>query len=143
MPLICDCRNFLEREWEVHVHHVYREANGCADVLAKRGTCQQTKMTMYSDCPTFAYVIYARDGSGLGEFQLCAPGPDVGVVWTWFVLNKTPVFHQKKKWRFFFLNIWLDHIKHLSDLSKVTKYESKGPRTQFLWHNPEVINCKL
>ena len=64
----------------MHVHHVYREANDCADVLAKWGTRQQTKMTMYSDCPTFTYVIYARDGSGLGEFQLCAPGPDVSVV---------------------------------------------------------------
>ena len=33
--LICDCRNLLHQEWEVHVHHVYREANGCADLLAK------------------------------------------------------------------------------------------------------------
>ena len=80
LPLICDCRNLLDRGWEVHVHHVYREANGCADALAKRGTRQHTRMTVYSDCPTFAHVIYVRDGYGLGDFRLCAPGPDVGVV---------------------------------------------------------------
>ena len=40
LPLICDCRNLLDRGWEVHVHHVYHEANGCADALAKRGTHQ-------------------------------------------------------------------------------------------------------
>ena len=41
MPLICDCRNLLTLEWEVHVQHVYREANGCADDLAKQGTHQR------------------------------------------------------------------------------------------------------
>ena len=35
LPLICDCRNLLHQEWEVHVHHMYREANGRADILAK------------------------------------------------------------------------------------------------------------
>ena len=77
LPLICDRKNLLDREWEVHVHHVYHEANGCADALAKRGTRQQTRTTVYSDCPTFVHVLYVRDGSGLGESRLCAPGPDV------------------------------------------------------------------
>ena len=80
LPLICDCRNLLDQGWEVHVHHVYREANGCADALVKRGTRQQTRMVVYSDCPTFAHVIYVRDGSDLGDFRLCALGLDVGVV---------------------------------------------------------------
>ena len=47
MSLICDCRNLLDQEWEVHVQHVYREANGCADDLAKRGTRQQNLVSMY------------------------------------------------------------------------------------------------
>ena len=80
LPLICDCRNLLDEEWEVHVQHVYREANGCADDLAKRGTCQWNLMTMYSDCPNFFNVSYVRDLTGLGEPQLCATGIDVGVV---------------------------------------------------------------
>ena len=80
LSLICDCKNLLEQEWEVHVHHVYREANGCADTLAKRGTRQRTRTIVYSECPTFVHVLYVRDVSGLGEPRLYAPGPDVGVV---------------------------------------------------------------
>ena len=80
LPLICDCRNLLDQEWEVQVQHVYREANGCADALAKRGTCQRNLMTVYSECPTFVNVSYVRDLTGLGESRLCAPGTVVGVV---------------------------------------------------------------
>ena len=35
IPLLCDCRNLMER-------HIFREANGYADALAKRGNQQQT-----------------------------------------------------------------------------------------------------
>ena len=80
LPLICDCRNLLDQEWEVHMQHVYREANGCGDDLAKRGTCQRNLMTMYSECPTSVNVSYVRDLSGLGEPRLCVPGTGVDVV---------------------------------------------------------------
>ena len=69
LPLICDCKNLLDQEWEVHVHHVYHEANSCANALAERGTRQQTRTTVYNDCPIFVH---------------------------WFALNKTPAFHKKK-----------------------------------------------
>ena len=62
------------------MQHVYREANGCADDLAKRGTHQRNLMTMCSDRPTFFKVSYIRDLTGLGEPRLCALGIDVGVV---------------------------------------------------------------
>ena len=74
MPLICDCRNLLILEWEVHMRHVYREANGCADALAKRGTCQRTVETIYEHYPTFVDVSYIRDLAALGETRLCTPG---------------------------------------------------------------------
>ena len=35
LPLICDCKNLLDWEWKVLVHHMYREANSCANALAK------------------------------------------------------------------------------------------------------------
>ena len=47
------------------MHHVYREANGCADALAKRGTRQQNLMAVYSECPDFVDVSYVRDLTGL------------------------------------------------------------------------------
>jgi len=80
LPLICDCRNLLDQEWEVHVQHVYHEANGCADALAKWGTHHQNLMTVYGECPTFVNVSYVRDLTGLGESRLCAPDTVVGVV---------------------------------------------------------------
>ena len=80
MSLICDCRNLLDQKWEVHVQHMYREANGCADELAKRGTRQQNLVFVYSTCPSFVDVSYVRDLTGHGETRLCVPGADVGVV---------------------------------------------------------------
>ena len=80
LPLICDCRNLLDQEWEVHMQHVYREANGGANALAKRGTHHRNLMTVYSECPTFVNVSYVRDLTNLGESRLFALGSDVGVV---------------------------------------------------------------
>ena len=82
MSLICDCRNLLKQKWEVCMQHVYREANGCADALAKQGTRQRNLLSVYSDCPNFVYVSYVRDLAGLGETRLCAQGANVGDVWT-------------------------------------------------------------
>ena len=72
MPLILDCRNLLDRDWEVRVLHVYRETNACADALAKRGTHQHHALSVYSSCPSFVYVYYIRDMAGLGTNRLCA-----------------------------------------------------------------------
>ena len=69
-------------------------------------------MAVYSDCPTFAHVIYVRDGSGLGDFRLCAPGSNVSVVWTWFAINKSPAFYQKKKKK----NIYIKNYGHVRQI---------------------------
>ena len=78
MPLICDCRNLLDQEWEVHMQHMYHEANGCSNALAKRGTRQRNLVSVYSDCSSFIDVAYVRDLASLGETRLCAPGVAVG-----------------------------------------------------------------
>ena len=75
--LICDCRNLLTLKWEVHV---YREANGCADALAKRGTRQRTLETVYEHCPNFVDVPYIRDLTALGETKLCNLGAVTNVI---------------------------------------------------------------
>ena len=71
-PLICDCRNLMDREWEVQVLHTYHEANAIADALAKRGTYQQHILFIYSSCPNFVYVCYVRDSAGHETNRLCA-----------------------------------------------------------------------
>ena len=40
MPLICDCRSLMNLDWAMQVQHIYRDANECADALAKRGVYQ-------------------------------------------------------------------------------------------------------
>ena len=72
LPLLCDCRNLMERDWEVRVLHVYREANACADALVKRGTHQQHFLSLYSSCPSSVSVCYERDLAGLRAPRLCA-----------------------------------------------------------------------
>ena len=62
------------------MRHVYREANGCADALAKRGTHQRTLETIYKHCPTFVDVSYIRDLAILGETRLCTPGVVTNVI---------------------------------------------------------------
>ena len=62
------------------MRHVYREANECADALAKRGTSQRTVETIYEHCPTFVDVLYIRDLAALGETRLCIPGAATNVI---------------------------------------------------------------
>ena len=71
MPLICDCRSLMDREWVVQVQHVYCEANACADALAKWGTHQHELLSMYNGCPSFVYMYYVKDLAGLGSTRLC------------------------------------------------------------------------
>ena len=80
LPLISDCRNLLARAWEVHVLHVYHEANACVDALAKRGARQHHVLSIYSSCPNFVYVCFVRDMAGLGSNRICTQRPTVGDV---------------------------------------------------------------
>ena len=80
LPLISDCRNLLARAWEVHVLHVYCEANACADALVKRGARLHHVLSVYSSCPSFVYVCFVRDMAGLGSNKICAQRPNVGDV---------------------------------------------------------------
>ena len=72
LPLICDCKNLMDRDWEVRVLHVYHKANACTDALAKRGTHQHHLLSVYSSCTSFVYVCYVRDLASLGATRLCA-----------------------------------------------------------------------
>ena len=58
MPLICDCKNLMDRDWVVQVQPIYCEANACANALAKRGTHQQNLLSVYNSCPSFVYMYY-------------------------------------------------------------------------------------
>ena len=72
VSLICDCRSLMEKAWEVQAHHIYCEADGCAEALAKRGIHQQHLLSIYTTCPSFVYHCLVRDLAGLKSNRLYA-----------------------------------------------------------------------
>ena len=56
--LIHDCRSLLERPWVVKTNHIWREANGCVDLLAKKGADQFEREIFYDTCPAFLMQCY-------------------------------------------------------------------------------------
>ena len=61
----------LGQEWTVLSRHVFREANGMADELAKRGHKHQCSVREYNECPNFVYVKYVCDILQLGTPHEC------------------------------------------------------------------------
>ena len=62
--LVFDCRLLLNRDWETRVDHVWREANNCVDVLAKRGVSHPERDILYNTCPTFLWKCLFWDSLG-------------------------------------------------------------------------------
>lgn len=54
----------FNQEWEAHVEHVWREANNCVDLLAKRGVSQSEKEILYDTCPIFFWKCLYQDFMG-------------------------------------------------------------------------------
>uniref|UniRef100_A0A2N9FT32 CCHC-type domain-containing protein n=1 Tax=Fagus sylvatica TaxID=28930 RepID=A0A2N9FT32_FAGSY len=57
--IVNDCRYLLERFEAYTLKHIYREANGCADTLAKAGCVQHSDFLLYTSAP--AHVLEALD----------------------------------------------------------------------------------
>jgi ribonuclease HI len=57
--IVNDCRYLLERFEAYTLKHIYREANGCADLLAKAGCDQHSDFLVYTSAP--AHVLEALD----------------------------------------------------------------------------------
>ena len=50
----------MEHDWTIHMCHIFREANGRVDALAKRGNQQQCLLEIYDTCPAFVYAGYGK-----------------------------------------------------------------------------------
>ena len=55
--LILDCKLLLNKDWEAHVEHIWREANSYADLLAEKGASQSEREVLYDTCPTPHYFL--------------------------------------------------------------------------------------
>ncbi|KAK9265995.1 hypothetical protein L1049_012495 [Liquidambar formosana] len=65
LTLVTDCRSLLQRDWQVQIQHVYREANKCADFLAKYGASQVTNFVILNDPPSDLVAILLWDALGI------------------------------------------------------------------------------
>ncbi|KAL0001603.1 hypothetical protein SO802_015384 [Lithocarpus litseifolius] len=68
-PLLHDCKSLLSRLMQVQVVHVFREANKCADFLARRGCSMREEFVIF-DAPPFVdlanlLVLYVNGWSDL------------------------------------------------------------------------------
>jgi ribonuclease HI len=61
--IVDDCRLLLERFEATTIKHIYREANGCADALAKSGCVQHVNISFYPSSPAHVLEALAFDNS--------------------------------------------------------------------------------
>ena len=70
-PLLNDYRYLIARFVQVQVGHIYREANQCADLLAKRGCTMEENFVVFDSPPPPAdmYVLFNSDKNGLYYYR--------------------------------------------------------------------------
>ena len=92
--IVADCREGLKKFSSVKIQHCFREANKCADALARRGALLSQDFIVFSQPAMDVALLvsldsvgmfYSRSTSFISSFQ--------------FLLMKRP-FYQKKKKRF-------------------------------------------
>ncbi|GAU49779.1 hypothetical protein TSUD_141690 [Trifolium subterraneum] len=57
-------------DWEVEVHHTYREANKCADAMANYGCSIGFDTQYFNSCPVFITELFEADSLGLSMPRL-------------------------------------------------------------------------
>ena len=50
-PLVDDCRHLIAQFHQIRINHCYREANRCADTLARMGTNQAQEFVLFHSPP--------------------------------------------------------------------------------------------
>jgi ribonuclease HI len=68
--IVTDCRSLMERFELCSLKHIFREANGCADVLAKAGCVQSSDFLSFSNAPAHVLEALAFDVSNATRFRL-------------------------------------------------------------------------
>lgn len=63
--LVNKIKMLLDGDWNVHIHHIDREANACADALANLGCEGSFNMTMYKQPPAFLGQLLLADRMGV------------------------------------------------------------------------------
>ena len=72
-PLLDDCKLLIDQFPQVRVQHIFREANKCADRLAKFGLAQSLVFSVHSFPPQELIPLVEADSLGVYCNRLC-PG---------------------------------------------------------------------
>uniref|UniRef100_A0A2N9IH06 RNase H type-1 domain-containing protein n=1 Tax=Fagus sylvatica TaxID=28930 RepID=A0A2N9IH06_FAGSY len=68
--IVTDCRSLMERFEICSLKHIFREANGCADLLAKAGCDQTSNFISFPNAPAYVLEALAFDVSNATRFRL-------------------------------------------------------------------------
>ena len=68
--IVTDCRSLTERFESCLLKHIFREANGCTDLLAKTGCDQRLDFISFSNAPAYVLEVLAFDVSSATRFHL-------------------------------------------------------------------------
>ena len=90
--LIDDCRNMLQQHPLWKIQHCYREANTCADALAKKAVFSQLDFCILDTPPVELSQLLIQDHSGLFCNRIC----NYTALWLWFSFNISHVYQKKK-----------------------------------------------
>lgn len=62
--VVVDTKKLLSREWEVHLLHILREANSCADFMAKHGARNLAEICIRENPPPGLSALLLADSMG-------------------------------------------------------------------------------
>ena len=78
--LVDDCRDLLRRLPRFKLSHCFREANFCANVLAKMGSASVELDAVFISPPSVVLQPLVDDEMGLGRPRLCKTGAATNVL---------------------------------------------------------------
>uniref|UniRef100_A0A2N9FRW2 RNase H type-1 domain-containing protein n=1 Tax=Fagus sylvatica TaxID=28930 RepID=A0A2N9FRW2_FAGSY len=68
--IVFDCRSLMERFEICSLKHIFREVNGCADLLAKAGCDQTSDFISFPNAPAYVLEALTFDVSNATRFRL-------------------------------------------------------------------------
>ena len=69
--IVADCKQLLSQIPQVKVSHCYREANRCADALARLGYSTSLNVMFFNSPPPNVLNVFLSDLYGLSQIRLC------------------------------------------------------------------------
>lgn len=69
--LLDDCRHLIQQIPQIRFKHCFREANCCADALARMGGLQEDEFTVFESPPVDISILLDFDSNGLYMNRLC------------------------------------------------------------------------